>query len=69
MKRTIQITDFRFTPSSYGQYRVTYTSPSTGMSWTQWVNDMQIIDATKNSDTPKQKYLMQLKRICKTCKR
>lgn len=61
-----KITDFSFLPSGYGHYRVTYTSPLTGKSWTTVTNDMPLIDETKNADEPKQTNLNQLKRICKS---
>jgi len=60
-----KLSDFTFAPSGYGHYRVTYTSPVTGKSWTTVTNDMPLIDATKNADEPTQKKLNQLKRLCK----
>lgn len=63
--KRIKITDFSFMPSGYGHYRVTYTSPVTGKSWTTVTNDMPLIDATKNADEPKQIDLNGLKRMCK----
>ena len=57
--------DFRFIPSGYGHYKVTYTSPVTGKSWTAITSDMPLIDDTKNSDEPKAKDLKYLKRLCK----
>ena len=64
MKR-ISIHDFRFEFAGYGHYKVTYTSPATGKSWCTTTNDMPLIDATKNADTPKIKDLNALKRLCK----
>lgn len=63
--KRIKITDFSFMPSGYGHYRVTYTSPVTGISWTTVTNDMPLIDATKYADEPKQVDLNRLKRMCK----
>lgn len=63
--KRIKITDFSFMPSGYGHYRVTYTSPVTGISWTTVTNDMPLIDATKNADEPKQVDLNRLKGMCK----
>lgn len=60
-----KLSDFTFAPSGYGHYKVTYTSPVTGKSWTTVTNDMPLIDATKNADEPNQKHLGQLKRLCK----
>jgi hypothetical protein len=62
----ISISDFDFTFSGYGHYRVTYTSPVTGKSWTTVTNDMPLIDSTKNSDEPKKNDLETLKRIAKS---
>ena len=56
-----RITDFDFTFSGYGHYKVTYTSPVTGKSWKSVISDMQIIDDTKNSDNPTQVALNSLK--------
>lgn len=56
-----RITDFQFQFSGYGHYKVTYTSPKTGKTWTSVISDMQIIDDTKNSDNPTQVALNSLK--------
>ena len=60
-----QLSDFTFKPSGYGYYEVTYTSPITGKKWTVTTSNMPLIDATKNTDEPKQKELNILKRVCK----
>lgn len=57
--------DFDFSIVSYGRYKVTYTSPTTGKKWSCQVTDMEVIDGTKNEDRPKQKDLEILKRWCK----
>lgn len=62
-KTTIYDFDFEF--AGYGHYKVTYTSPVTGKSWTAKTNDMPLIDATKNADDPKRCDLETLKRVCK----
>ena len=50
MKTTkISISDFSFSFSGYGHYRVTYTSPITGKSWSIVTNNMPLIDLTKNA--------------------
>lgn len=59
------IEDFTFLPAGYGHYKVTYTSPTTGKSWSRTIDDMPLIDATKNADEPKRKDLNILKRKCK----
>lgn len=40
--------DFRFV--GYGQYVVTYTTPTRGDYWCAHITDMQLIDDTKNAD-------------------
>lgn len=61
-----QITDFRFEFTGYGHYKVTYESPVTGYTWTKTINDMFLIDRTKNADDPKQCDLNLLKRNVKS---
>lgn len=63
--KKISISDFEFRIAGYGHYRVTYTSPVTGKKWSTVVNDMTLIDATKNSENPKHKDLEKLKWLCK----
>lgn len=65
MKASISISDFRFTRDGYGAYKVVYESPITGHMWTCRTTNMPLIDDTKNSDNPKIKDLVQLKRLCK----
>lgn len=59
------INDFSFSFQGKGAYKVTYTSPVTGKTWTTRTTNMPLIDDTKNADTPKVRDLEQLKRICK----
>jgi hypothetical protein len=65
MKNSISISDFTFQPAGYGHYKVTYTSPVTGKTWTRICNNMPLIDATKNADCPKKSDLNELKAFCK----
>jgi len=65
MKNSISISDFSFSPSGFGHYRVTYTSPITGKKWWNTTSNMPLIDATKNADNPKKCDLTILKRVCK----
>jgi hypothetical protein len=57
--------NFNFQFSGHGHYKVSYTSPNTGKNWTKTINDMTLIDATKNEDYPKQMDLKRLKKIIK----
>ena len=57
--------DFSFKFAGYGHYKVTYTSPKTGKQWSKLITDMEIIDATKNTEYPKRKDLDLLKRMVK----
>lgn len=63
--KKISISDFSFSFSGYGHYRVTYTSPITGKSWSTVTNNMPLIDATKNADEPKRCDLESLKYLVK----
>ena len=65
MKNSISRSDFSFQFAGYGHYKVTYTSPKTGKTWTRTTNDMPLIDVTKNSDEPRKVDLERLKRACK----
>ena len=62
---TISILDFTKKSAGYGQYNVTYTSKATSRSWTSYTSDSRIIDNTFNSENPKVKDLVRLKKICK----
>ena len=66
MKKAIKKTDFSFEFTGHGHYKVTYTSPATGNSWSAITTNMELIDATKNVDTPKIKDLKQLKKHTKS---
>lgn len=61
MSAKIEKSDFTFLFAGYGHYKVTYQSPKTGKKWTKTINDMSLIDATKNEEFPKRKYLEALK--------
>jgi hypothetical protein len=61
-----QINNFSFEFTGYGHYKVTYTSPSTGKQWTKTLDNMGIIDKTKNADCPTMASLNQLKKLVKT---
>lgn len=63
---TISLSDFYFKFSGYGHYNVTYTSPNTGKSWTKTINDMPLIDLTKNAEQVKKVDLQHLKRVVKS---
>ena len=65
MKNKISKSDFQFTFSGYGHYKVKYTSPATGNTWETVTTNMPLIDATKNADEPKQVDLNRLKSTCK----
>lgn len=60
----LSISNFRFTPQGYGHYEVIYTT-ATGREYGCITTDMPLIDATKNSDDPKQTDLKQLARLCR----
>lgn len=62
----LTLRDFTFEYVSPGHYYVTYTSPLTGKKWARLVTDMELIDATKNTDNPKKKDLIILKKYVKS---
>ena len=66
MNRKIKKSDFRFQFAGYGHYKVTYKSPRTRKEWTKTLDDMSIIDATKNEDFPLQSKLEELKKRVKS---
>ena len=66
MKTRISKSDFTFLPAGHGQYNVTYTSPKTGIKWTTLITDMELIDATKNSENPKIEDIEKLKIFCQS---
>lgn len=61
MKTKISILDFSFEFVGYRCYKVTYTSPATGKSWSKRTNHMSLINATKNADKAKKTDLEHLK--------
>ena len=65
MSTKIEKSDFTFLFAGYGHYKVTYQSPITGKKWAKVIDDMPLIDATKNEDYPKRKDLEILKRLVK----
>lgn len=65
MKNSISKSDFTFFNKGYGIYSVHYTSPVTGKKYGNLTSYMPLIDATKNSDSPKKCDLKVLKAMCK----
>jgi DNA modification methylase len=63
MKESIK--NFNFVFNGYGHYVVQYKSPKTNKVWSKLINDMTIIDLTKNEDSPTQRSLQELKRKIK----
>ena len=62
---TISISDFKFIFCGYGHYKVSYTSPKTKKTWTKTINDMTLIDNTKNCEEPLIRDLEYLKKKVK----
>lgn len=63
--KKISINDFSFSFVGYGHYEVTYISPVKCSYHTKIISDMEIIDATKNSESPMRKDLELLKKLVK----
>ena len=61
----LSIHHFVFFPHGYGHYMVSYQSPKTGKVWVKIINNTQLIDKTKNSESPTQKDMSELRRLCK----
>jgi len=57
--------DFRFLFNGRGHYKVIYTSPKTLKEFSTITDNMQLIDATKNCESPTQANLIHLKKLCK----
>ena len=62
--RHISLYEFRFVLAGYGLYKVLYTDPR-GVVWAAHINDITLIDATKNADEPEQKDLHYLLQVCR----
>ena len=60
-----ELNHFTFKFAGHGHYKVTYTSPGTGKTWARTIDDMPLIDLTKNAEIPKRKDLNNLKAMCK----
>ena len=43
---------FSFRFAGFGQYVVTYTTPTRGDYWRAFITDMSLIDDTKNAEEP-----------------
>lgn len=57
----MDINQFRFSKSGYGQYIVLYMNDKRGDYYISKVDDMSLIDNTLNSELPKKKHLNELK--------
>lgn len=63
----ISINDFDFEFIGHGHYKVTYTSPNTYKKWVKVVDNMPLIDKTKNEGSCATKSnLKDLKKLCKS---
>ena len=71
MRASVSISDFTFRHVSSGAYVVTYDSWNDFLRhryWSARIEDMTLIDATKNCAYPKKKDLERLKRVVKSQK-
>lgn len=57
--------NFRFEKTSAGQYKVTYKTENRGDYWVAKINDMWLIDATKNAEWAKAKDIEHLRNVVK----
>lgn len=60
----IQLSQFTFTREGYGAYRVKYATKR-GDWWRARIEDMTLVDATKNTDAPTQRALRDLRNAVK----
>ena len=65
MKTNIKKSDFSFTFTGHGHYKVFYQSPTTGKTWWKLVTDMELIDKVKNESEPKKVDMNRLKVLVK----
>lgn len=61
----IEKSQFRFRFTGHGHYLVDYMTANDRLRYSRTITDMQIIDATKNEEYPKQKDLKELRRQVK----
>lgn len=60
------LSNFGFSKVSSGCYRVTYTTPKRGDYWVAKINDMSLIDATKNAEWAKAADIAHLRDVVKS---
>ena len=58
------LSQFTFTPKSTGSYKVTYTTPSGRYMYSVIINDMTLIDATRNANWAKLEDIKWLRYAC-----
>ena len=56
---------FTFKATRYGQWKVSYKTPSRARMWTKTISDTLLIDAVRNNEHPKVKDLIRLKNLVK----
>lgn len=59
------LSGFMFRKTGSGCYQVTYTTPERGDYWVATINDMPLIDATKNAEWAKMKDIRHLRYVVK----
>ena len=62
----ISTSDFSFLFSGYGLYKVSYTSQTTGKSYTKVISNMYLVDMVKGNWDAKLVHLNELKRLIKS---
>lgn len=62
-KKYYSLDNFKFELAGYGHYKVTYTYPTSGKRVSRTIDDMTIIDATKNAEEPKRRDLITLRNL------
>jgi hypothetical protein len=62
-KTYYDISNFTFERSGYGHYKVTYHYPKSGRRVTRTIDDMTVIDKTRNAEVPKRRDLILLRNL------
>lgn len=60
------LSGFEFWPTGSGSYKVTYVTPNRGDYWVATINDMTLIDATKNAEWAKLEDIRNLRYVVKS---
>ena len=66
MSRHLTKAEFTFTPVPFGRYKVVYTSAISGIRWENVTDNVTLVNAVRNADSPNQGDLSRLRTVCKS---